>query len=253
MGTGCGSYHYYGHVPDYGHVSRNAAGSADNNPACYACPHHADGAALHSDGPSSVCGSDPGSAGWKQHTEAARRATRKCDGRGRRYTRCGRGATIPLVVRNNTSEVVHGIEVHATAHGATGAIIASGSSQGFHPDTVQPGQITLGFAYFEQKGLPAGTTIEYQVTSEPGPDSGVMPSVDLPITQTNQAGGYVTGVAANPTGNPVQRARVDVTCFTPQGQLDGDARHLPASPTRSRHRARRRSRSDWAQAPVRCT
>lgn len=128
------------------------------------------------------------------------------------------GATIPLVVRNNTSEVVHGIEVHATAHGATGAIIASGSSQGFHPDTVQPGQITLGFAYFEQKGLPAGTTIEYQVTSEPGPDSRVMPSVDLPITQTNQAGGYVTGVAANPTGNPVGRARVDVTCFTPQGQ-----------------------------------
>jgi hypothetical protein len=58
------------------------------------------------------------------------------------------GATLPVVIRNNTDKGVAHVDLSAVARGSSGKVVATGSSQGFEPAQIQPGEPALGFIYF---------------------------------------------------------------------------------------------------------
>ena len=59
------------------------------------------------------------------------------------------GATLPIVVRNNTDEPVIRISVSAEALSEEGDLLGVGKDQMFSPNLVYPGEISLGYIFFE--------------------------------------------------------------------------------------------------------
>ena len=150
--------------------------------------------------------------------------------------------TVPVIVRNRTSEPLAGIEVTGTARSAAGALVGSGSSQGFAPDLVQPGEWAVGYVYFDSGKLKDDT--EYDLTATGSDPDDFLSSIDVKVVEVSrtkgQFGEQLVGIVENDTdaevGGPID---VMVACFDKAGQLlttntgfvEGDS--LPAGGTGS--------------------
>lgn len=132
----------------------------------------------------------------------------------------GDGGSVPVVVRNRTDDTVYSIEASATARAADGSLAASGSSQGFAPSAVAPGEWAFGYVYFGGD-LPAGATFDVTATGET--DEAFIGSVDVKPVETNlvpgQYGGrQVVGIVSNDHAEEVSGPiSVDVICFDAAG------------------------------------
>ncbi len=132
---------------------------------------------------------------------------------------------VPIIVRNNTNTVVGDPGVGAIARDPSGKTVGTGTSQGFQPATMQPGQAALGFVYFQPgMGLSNDTTFDFTVQSSPAslsPRSG--DHTDLKVREANLMNGSVVGTATNATGQTVTGPYwVEVFCFDADGNLLGD-------------------------------
>lgn len=150
--------------------------------------------------------------------------------------------TVPVVVRNRTSDSVYSIEVNGTARSADGALVGSGSSQGVTPSEVGPGEWAFGYVYFDSD-LP--TDASFDLTATGSTDSGFLASVDGTIAEYNVApGSYgtdVIGIVSNDTDAEISGpVSVDLMCFDGAGTApvstsgsytDGDS--IPAGGTSS--------------------
>lgn len=151
-------------------------------------------------------------------------------------------SSVPVIVRNRTAEPLADIEVTGTARDAAGSLIGSGSSQGFAPDSVLPGEWAVGYVYFDSGKLKPDTEFDLTATgSEPGD---LMGAVDVEVVEVSktkgQFGDQLIGIVENPTdaevGGPID---VMVACFDKAGELlsttsdfvEGDS--LPAGGTSS--------------------
>lgn len=130
------------------------------------------------------------------------------------------GTRIPLVVRNNTSKTVYGVDINMTARGANGALVGSGQSAGgFQPEVLQPGEWAFGSVFFSVQ-LPEGATFE---TTVEGRSETIMDTVQLVVTEATAAqapvlGGLeITVVVRNPSSRAIDLASGDVGCFTTDG------------------------------------
>ncbi len=130
------------------------------------------------------------------------------------------GGAVNMVVRNNTSDEVGRIEVTGTARDSAGALVGSGSSQGFQPQVVAPGEIAYGYVYFDSE-IPPGSTFQFSVDAD---------SVDdyfLPVTVTeiNNNGSQIIGAVTNENSVAVSGPiSADVMCFGLDGSLIDYAR-----------------------------
>jgi hypothetical protein len=130
--------------------------------------------------------------------------------------RPGQGS-VPVVVRNRTGKSLAGIDVAGTARDASGALIASGSSQGFVPENVKPGEWAFGYVFFGTEDLPGDAKFELAATGKE-PDSH-FGSIDLLVKEvTTPAGDFggmkIVGILANPTAQEVKGpVSVDTMCF----------------------------------------
>ena len=124
--------------------------------------------------------------------------------------------SLTLVVRNMTSDPVAAIEVTGIARDSAGAVVASGSSQGFSPVLVQPGEIALGYVYFEHDL--AGQTHEYELmlSSQP-PEDLFTENAGLVFTDFNALPSGPAGVMRNEGDAEASFAEVQVVCFDDQG------------------------------------
>ena len=116
-----------------------------------------------------------------------------------------RSGSLPIVVRNNTANVIGRIEVTGIARDTVGTLSGSGSSQGFQPARVEPGEIAWGYVYFGDI-TGEGLTFDLSASSVP-PDTYFAPVVGV-LTNTLDAG--VSG--------PIS---VDGICFAMDGTLLG--------------------------------
>ena len=130
--------------------------------------------------------------------------------------------SVPVIVRNRTSEPLAGIEVTGTARNAAGALVGSGASQGFAPELVLPGEWSVGYVYFDSGKLEDDTEYDLTATgSEPDEFTG---SVDVKVVEASrtkgQFGDQLVGIVENPTdaevGGPID---VLVACFDKAGEL----------------------------------
>jgi hypothetical protein len=127
--------------------------------------------------------------------------------------------SLPIVVRNNTESTVYQIDVTGRAR-VDGTLAATGSSQGFEPAVVEPGEIAFGYVYFDYDADLQGAEYELAVTAE-SDTSFKLPAV---IDEVSATGDAIVGVVAN-TGSveitgPVA---VAVACFDGSGAFAGHA------------------------------
>lgn len=126
-------------------------------------------------------------------------------------------AKLPFAFRNNTSEGISHVDWSATARSA-GSIIATGSSQGTIPKQVKPGEVGLGFIYFDGSATlpPADAEYEFTVNTSPA-NQDFYNTAPLKVTEANASGDAIVGAAVNGTGESVEGPfGIDVYCF------DGD-------------------------------
>lgn len=125
----------------------------------------------------------------------------------------GIGATLLFAFRNNTPAAISHVDWAATAR-AEGAIVSTGSSQGTAPSRVEPGEIGLGFIYFDNgETIPEGADYDFTVTTSPADESSYN-TAPLKVTESNMSGDAVVGSAENAsdaaTTGPYS---VNVYCF----------------------------------------
>lgn len=151
------------------------------------------------------------------------------------------GSSIPVIVRNNTKDSMNGIEVTGTARGADGSLVGSGTSQGFQPAILAPGEWGISYVYFDTT-IPADATIETTTTGEKTDGPGALDSVPLKVNELNfkadEYGGNYIGIVANEAKKTISTASLYLGCFdaasnlldVEMGSTDGD---VPAGGTAS--------------------
>lgn len=134
----------------------------------------------------------------------------------------GGKSSVPVIIRNRTSDTLSNIEVTGTARSGDGKLIGSGSSQGFVPSNVKSGEWAFGYVFIDAGDLPVDATFDFTATGDKGEESGLFGAVDVKvaeveITKAQFGGNQVVGVLQNPTSEEVAGpVSVDVMCF------DGD-------------------------------
>jgi hypothetical protein len=131
------------------------------------------------------------------------------------------GATVPVIVRNNTPRTVGEPQVSAVARDASGTVTRAGDSHGFHPTFMKPGQAALGVVTF-----PAGTTLPahptFHFTVQARDPSAPFRPTDLTVGAVTIVRGIVVGTASNATGHTMAGPySVEVFCFDRTGALLG--------------------------------
>jgi hypothetical protein len=129
------------------------------------------------------------------------------------------GSPVPVVVRNNTTKAVSRVEVSGAARSG-GAIVSSGSSQGFSPTVLEPGEVGFGYVYFDDV-IPVDSELALTASADEYDPDGFLNSVDLAVSEVNVvesgSGESVVGAVLNQTGVEVSGPySVEVYCF------DGD-------------------------------
>jgi len=139
----------------------------------------------------------------------------------------GSGSIAPVLVRNNTDDMVYDVVVEGIARDAAGTLVATGHSQQMLPTAVPAGGIAFSYVYFEA-GLTGSEMFEYQVGASATDTSG---AATLPISEATIVERDVVGLVDNPGTNPIPAPLVGLACFDDAGELtyaywgttDGDA------------------------------
>lgn len=101
--------------------------------------------------------------------------------------------------RNNTTDGISHVDWTATARSG-GSIVGTGSSQGTIPAQVAPGEVGLGYIFFENAGaLPGNAEYEFAVETSPV-DTTSYNTAPLTVTEVNLVGQAIVGSATNETG-----------------------------------------------------
>lgn len=130
--------------------------------------------------------------------------------------------TVPVVIRNMTATPLTNLEVSGTARDGAGSLMGSGSSQGFAPELLNPGEWAFGYVYIDGLKDPKDTEFDFTATGS-DPDE-FLSSVDVEIVEVAQTkgsfGDNLTGVLQNPTDQEVS-GPIDVSaaCFDNSGAL----------------------------------
>lgn len=116
------------------------------------------------------------------------------------------GVSVPVVVRNYTSATVTQLAVTGGARSG-GALVGSGSSQGFSPAILEPGEVGFGYVYFDSE-IPADSELDLTATSSDYSAGDTFGSADLTVTEANLIAGEFSDAIV---GGVVNNSDVDVT------------------------------------------
>lgn len=132
------------------------------------------------------------------------------------------GSILPVVLRNNTGEDVRRMTVSAVVRDADGNMLGTGGDQGFKPNLVRPGQITLGYVYFGGIDLPPDATFEFDVDAKPASEARFENIRDLDVVEQSFVEGRIVGMLQNSHDEHVSGPiGVAVFCFETEGVLLG--------------------------------
>jgi hypothetical protein len=130
--------------------------------------------------------------------------------------------TVPVVIRNMTASPLTNLEVSGTARDGAGELMGSGSSQGFAPELVKPGEWAFGYVFID--GVKAAKDTEFDFTATGNEPDNFSGSIDVEIVEValtkGNFGDNLTGILKNPTDEEVS-GPVDVSaaCFDKSGAL----------------------------------
>jgi hypothetical protein len=130
------------------------------------------------------------------------------------------GNTLPIVVRNNTRDDVIRVAISAVARDKSGNMLGSGGDQGFNPNLVRPGEITLGYVYFGGIDLPDDATFEFETSADLASDARFENIRDLDVVEQSFVEDRIVGMLQNShdehVSGPIEAMAF---CFSPEGTL----------------------------------
>lgn len=130
------------------------------------------------------------------------------------------GSSLPVVLRNNTHEDVIRMTVSAVVRNADGNMLGTGGDQGFNPNLVRPGEITLGYVYFGGIDLPADATFEFEVDAQPASEARYENIRDLDVMEQSFIADRIVGMLYNSHDEHVSGpVGVYAMCFDDEGVL----------------------------------
>ncbi|MFI5034976.1 MAG: hypothetical protein ACHQFZ_02085 [Acidimicrobiales bacterium] len=133
------------------------------------------------------------------------------------------GYDLPFVVRNGTSQTLGTLQGYAMVWSPSGALVTTGSDQGFDPTRLLPGQ--EAFAYVFLKPLtttPPGSTVQVTVAGAPLTNLNTF-FTDLTVVGVHHVGDQIVGMVRNPRPHTVQGpGGVTVFCVSAAGQFQGE-------------------------------
>ena len=98
--------------------------------------------------------------------------------------------TVPVVIRNMTATPLANLEVGGTARNGAGDLMGSGSSQGFAPELVNPGEWAFGYVYID--GVKAANDTAFDLTATGSEPDDFMSSADVEIVEVALTKGLTT-------------------------------------------------------------
>ena len=130
------------------------------------------------------------------------------------------GGSVPVIVRNRTSEAVSSTIVSGTARDSSGSLIGSGESQGFEPAVIGPGEWAVGYVYFGWNDLPADATFDLTATGQPVDEYFI--ELNATVEEFNRTQGSfgetIVGIAKNTHDVEIRGpVSVMVGCFSKDG------------------------------------
>jgi len=131
----------------------------------------------------------------------------------------GQFGDIPVVVRNNTDEIVYGVSVKVEARDSDGKLIGVGETSPFmgtSPYQLEPGDIAIGGAHI-QGGVAGEAQLSF-VTSTADPDDFLgMLNTDTEIAEVSWLSDRIIGEVVNPTEKALSAVFLTVVCFDNTG------------------------------------
>lgn len=131
-----------------------------------------------------------------------------------------RRGSVTMIVRNNTTDDIGRIDVTGTARDEAGDLVGSGSSQGFNPAVVAPGEIAYGYVYFDTELSDQSFEFAFEVDAEPVRADAFMSALPVTVTEINDTGAELVGAATNEldeeVNGPIGAA---VLCFDAGGAV----------------------------------
>jgi hypothetical protein len=134
------------------------------------------------------------------------------------------GNILPVIIRNNTASAVIRVKVSVTANDKDGKMLASGGDQGFIPNLVKPGEITMGYAYFDSVKLPEDAKYVFETSAEAsdGKFATFENIRDLELVEVSQVGNRAVGKLKNQYDKEVNGPiGVVAYCFNDKNELLG--------------------------------
>lgn len=143
-------------------------------------------------------------------------------------------SSLPVVVRNNTADPAYRIDVTATARNAEGTLVASGSSHGFTPTLLQPGEWAFGYVYLGAEIALDQVDLDFSLSSRGIAPDRSFPSLDIEVVEaelfTDGRRDRIVGSVRNPHDVELRwPVSVDYACFDDDrlvgvggSSLDGD-------------------------------
>jgi hypothetical protein len=129
------------------------------------------------------------------------------------------GGSVPVIVRNRTSEAVSNIVVSGTAWDSSGSLIGSGHSEGFEPGVIGPGEWAIGRVYIGWEDLPADATFDLTAGGLPGDQNVELNATVEEFNRTQGSfGDAIVGIAKNTHAvEIIGPVSVMVGCFSADG------------------------------------
>ncbi len=113
--------------------------------------------------------------------------------------------------------------VSAVVRDADGNMFGVGGDQGFNPNLVRPGEITLGYVYFGGIDLPPDATFEFEVDAKPASEAEYENIRDLEVIEQSLVEDRIVGMLQNSHDEHVSGPiEVMVFCFDTEGVLLDD-------------------------------
>lgn len=125
----------------------------------------------------------------------------------------------PVIVHNNTGDVIDRVRVEAVAFDGSGDLYAVADAATVSPGRIEPQGIGMGSASFGDLMLPAGGTIETLVRYEAPTEGGAFGSMAPEVIESSWAQGRILGIISNPHEQEITDLRVSVACIADDGSI----------------------------------
>lgn len=140
------------------------------------------------------------------------------------------GSLIPVIVQNNTEEIVYEIEVKVDVRDASGSLVAVGQSQSTHaikPHVVLPDEYAFGWIFLDVPSI-EGMDLKYNVNYEDEPGIFASSLVSLDFGELNWVDDRIVGEVINPSDEDLRGVWMNVVCVDSSGlPVAVEIHHIP--------------------------